>query len=69
MAGLLHTINDDVADREKLDKGFSKIIMGAETIVETINELDFEISMQSFFKQSLMCGKIIRKSHRLSIRK
>ena len=57
MAGLLHTINDDVADREKLDKGSSKLILGEETILERINELDFEISMQSFFQTNPLCAE------------
>ena len=50
LAGLIHTTNDDVADREKLDKGSSKLITGNSTIKETINGLNFEISMQSFFQ-------------------
>ena len=37
LAGLIHTTNDDVADREKLDKGSSKLITGNSTIKETIN--------------------------------
>ena len=57
MAGLLHTINDDVGIREKLDKGSSKLILGEETILERINELDFEISMQSFFQTNPLCAE------------
>ena len=61
MAGLLHTVNDDVADREKLDKGFSKLILGKETIIERINGLDFEISMQSFFQTNPLCAEKLYK--------
>ena len=43
MAGLIHTINDNVADREKLDKGSSKLIIGNPTISETINELNLSL--------------------------
>ena len=56
-AGLIHTINDDVADREKLDKGSSKTILGNNTIEETINGLNFEISMQSFFQTNPKCAE------------
>ena len=57
MAGLIHTTNDDVADREKLDKGSSKLISGNSTIKETINGLNFEISMQSFFQTNPLCAE------------
>ena len=57
MAGLIHTINDNVADREKLDKGSSKLIIGNPTISETINGLNFEISMQSFFQTNPLCAE------------
>ena len=55
--GLIHTINDDVADREKLDKGNSKLITGEPTITEKINQLDFDISMQSFFQTNPLCAE------------
>ena len=57
MAGLIHTTNNDVADREKLDKGSSKHITGNSTIKETINGLNFEISMQSFFQTNPLCAE------------
>ena len=50
LAGLIHTVNDDVADRAKLDNGPSQLIYGSEIIVENILGLNFEISMQSFFQ-------------------
>ena len=49
-AGLIHTINDDVADRSKLENGNSQLIDGKQVINEKILGLDFEISMESFFK-------------------
>ncbi len=55
--GLIHTINDDVADREKLDKGNSQLIRGDLTITEQINELNFDISMQSFFQTNPHCAE------------
>ena len=57
MAGLIHTTNDNVADREKLDKGSSNLIIGNPTISETINGLNFEISMQSFFQTNPLCAE------------
>ena len=57
LAGLIHTTNDDIADREKLDKGSSKLIAGNSTIKETINGLNFEISMQSFFQTNPLCAE------------
>jgi 23S rRNA (uracil-5-)-methyltransferase RumA len=56
-AGLLHTINDDVADREKLEKGNTKLIAGKSTIIEKLHGLSFEISMQSFFQTNPLCAE------------
>ncbi|MFT5602188.1 MAG: 23S rRNA (uracil1939-C5)-methyltransferase, partial [Flavobacteriales bacterium] len=50
LAGVIHTVNDDVADRAKLEHGPSDIIYGKPTIVENLLGLNFEISMQSFFQ-------------------
>jgi len=50
LAGFIHTINDDVADRAKLEQGPSGLAYGNETIIESILGLKFEISMQSFFQ-------------------
>lgn len=57
LAGLIHTINDDVADREKLNNGKSKLIVGKDSIFENINTLKFEISMQSFFQTNPKCAE------------
>jgi len=50
LAGYIHSVNDDVADRAKLDQGPSNLVCGADRIVERILGLEFEISMQSFFQ-------------------
>ena len=50
LAGFIHTINDDVADRAKLEQGPSGLVYGKETIIEEVLGLQFEISMQSFFQ-------------------
>jgi len=56
-AGLIHTINDDVADRSKLENGKSKLIDGNSVIVEEILGLEFEISMESFFQTNPKCAE------------
>lgn len=50
LAGFLHTVNDDVADRSKLENGVSKLIYGENKLIEKLNGLYFEISMESFFQ-------------------
>lgn len=50
IAGVIHTINDDVADRAKLEHGPSEVIYGHHLIEEKLLGLKFEISMQSFFQ-------------------
>jgi len=50
LAGYIHTVNDDVADRAKLDNGPSGLVWGKDRINENILGLNFEISMQSFFQ-------------------
>ena len=50
VAGLLHTINDEIGDRTLATSGDIKLVYGAETIVEELLGLNFEISMKSFFQ-------------------
>jgi 23S rRNA (uracil-5-)-methyltransferase RumA len=50
IAGVIHTVNDDVADRAKLEHGPSDVIYGKHLIQEELLGLKFEISMQSFFQ-------------------
>lgn len=57
LAGVIHTLNDDVADRAKLENGPSGLIYGKETIMEHILGLQFEISMQSFFQTNPTCAE------------
>jgi hypothetical protein len=47
IAGLWHTENDNVADRAKIENGESKLLYGEEKIEENINNLRFEISLES----------------------
>lgn len=50
LAGVQHTINDNVADRAKIENGEWKLLYGEEVVVERLLNLDFEISMESFFQ-------------------
>ncbi len=48
--GLLHTINDETGDRTIATSGRSKLIEGEDKIIEELLDLNFEISMKSFFQ-------------------
>lgn len=50
LAGFQHTINDNVADRAKIENGTNTLVYGAEKVVEELAGLKFEISMESFFQ-------------------
>ncbi|MBD3638763.1 MAG: 23S rRNA (uracil(1939)-C(5))-methyltransferase RlmD [Crocinitomicaceae bacterium] len=50
LAGLQHTINDDVSDRAKIEKGNNELLIGDPVILEKLLGLHFEISMESFFQ-------------------
>ncbi len=50
VAGLLHTVNDEIGDRTLATSGEVKLIYGVERIVEELLGLNFEISMKSFFQ-------------------
>lgn len=50
LAGLQHTINDNVADRAKIENGTYTLLYGKPVVVEELLGLKFEISMESFFQ-------------------
>ena len=50
VAGLLHTINDEIGDRTIATTGRIDLIYGEDKIVEELLGLNFEISMKSFFQ-------------------
>ncbi|MFK8037802.1 MAG: 23S rRNA (uracil(1939)-C(5))-methyltransferase RlmD [Crocinitomicaceae bacterium] len=50
LAGLQHTVNDDVADRAKIENGNNQLLFGEPVILEKLKGLYFEISMESFFQ-------------------
>lgn len=50
IAGFQHTINDNVADRAKIENGQCTLAFGKDHVIEELNGLFFEISMESFFQ-------------------
>jgi 23S rRNA (uracil1939-C5)-methyltransferase len=50
LAGLQHTVNDDVADRAKIENGENGLLYGEPIVLEELLGLTFEISMESFFQ-------------------
>lgn len=50
IAGFQHTINDNVADRAKIENGNCELIFGENYVIEELLGLKFEISMESFFQ-------------------
>jgi len=50
IAGIVHTLNDDIGDRVQPLQGASQLVYGDNYITERILGLDFEIKMESFFQ-------------------
>jgi 23S rRNA (uracil-5-)-methyltransferase RumA len=50
VAGLLHTVNDEIGDRTIATSGSISLVYGKDKIIEELLNLDFEISMKSFFQ-------------------
>jgi len=50
LAGFQHTINDNVADRAKIENGNTQLLYGRNVVIEKLLGLEFEISMESFFQ-------------------
>jgi 23S rRNA (uracil1939-C5)-methyltransferase len=59
LAGFQHTINDNVADRAKIENGYNKLVYGQDKIVEDLLGLKFEISMESFFQTNPSCAELL----------
>jgi 23S rRNA (uracil-5-)-methyltransferase RumA len=59
IAGLWHTINDNVADRAKIENGSSTLLFGTPKINEKLLGLTFEISMESFFQTNPKCAELL----------
>ena len=59
IAGIQHTINDNVADRAKIENGESKLLYGKPVVTEKLVGLSFEISMESFFQTNPACAELL----------
>jgi len=59
IAGFQHTINDNVADRAKIENGTWRLVFGEDKVVETLLGLEFEISMESFFQTNPKCAELL----------
>ncbi|WP_430468377.1 23S rRNA (uracil(1939)-C(5))-methyltransferase RlmD [Winogradskyella ouciana] len=57
LAGLLHTINDEIGDRTIATSGSINLVYGEDKIVEELLGLNFEISMKSFFQTNPKCAE------------
>ncbi len=57
LGGLIHTINDHTGDRVEPYGGNTNILFGDYKLVEEINGLKFEISIQSFFQTNPKCAE------------
>ncbi|MDT0556819.1 23S rRNA (uracil(1939)-C(5))-methyltransferase RlmD [Patiriisocius hiemis] len=57
VAGLLHTINDEIGDRTIATSGSINLVYGEDKIVEHLLGLQFEISMKSFFQTNPKCAE------------
>lgn len=59
LAGFQHTINDNVADRAKIENGQNQLIYGEEKVIEELLGLHFEISMESFFQTNPKSAELL----------
>ncbi len=59
IAGIQHTVNDNVADRAKIENGESKLLYGNPVVEETLSGQKFEISMESFFQTNPKCAELL----------
>jgi 23S rRNA (uracil1939-C5)-methyltransferase len=59
LAGFQHTINDNVADRAKIENGQVELLYGEPVVTESLFGLNFEISMESFFQTNPECAELL----------
>ncbi|MBK9192104.1 MAG: 23S rRNA (uracil(1939)-C(5))-methyltransferase RlmD [Crocinitomicaceae bacterium] len=59
LAGLQHTVNDDVADRSKIENGLNQLLFGEPVVLEKLLNLHFEISMESFFQTNPKSAELL----------
>ena len=59
VAGLLHTVNDDIGDNAQSRLGHETVLHGENTIKEELLGSTFEISMQSFFQTNPKSAELL----------
>ena len=59
IAGIQHTINDDVADRSKIENGQTKVLYGLPFVEERLLGLSFQMRMESFFQTNPACAELL----------
>lgn len=61
IAGVFHTLNDDIGDRSRSSSGNSQpmLLWGEPKITEQLLGLEFEISMESFFQPNPACAELL----------
>lgn len=59
LAGFQHTVNDNVADRAKIENGQNNLVFGKDKVIEKLDELYFEISMESFFQTNPKSAELL----------
>jgi 23S rRNA (uracil-5-)-methyltransferase RumA len=59
LAGFQHTINDNVADRSKIENGKCTLVYGKPIVIEKLHGLEFEISMESFFQTNPKSAELL----------
>jgi len=59
IAGIQHTINDDVADRSKIENGRTKVLYGVPMVEESLLGLTFQMRMESFFQTNPQCAELL----------
>lgn len=57
IAGIQHTINDDVADRSKMENGSTQLLFGKNYVEESLLGLTFQMRMESFFQTNPKCAE------------
>ncbi len=59
IGGIQWTINDDVADRSKIENGQTKLLYGKNFVEEKIAGLRFLMHMESFFQTNPRCAELL----------
>lgn len=59
LAGLIHTINNDIGDNAQSRFGGETLLFGNSTISEDLLGLSFDVSMQSFFQTNPKCAELL----------